>query len=206
MLQRICLSVASVAIGFLLGSLPISVWSVRWKKHADVRRFGDGNPGAISAWKAGGWPIGLGVLMLDVAKGGLPVALSRFVFDLEGWALVPIALSPVLGHAFSPWLRFRGGKGIAASFGVWTALTYWVVPTTLGLSMAAIMAIQIVPAWTVMIASALTLLVLVVVRAEGYLVAAFALNLALLAATHRVELRSMPRLRLSLNSGKREED
>jgi glycerol-3-phosphate acyltransferase PlsY len=194
-LGKLCLSIASVAVGILFGSLPFSVWSVRWTAHADVRTFGDGNPGAINAWRAGGWRLGVPVLVLDVIKGGLPVALARFVFELGGWSLVPIALSPVLGHVASPWLRFRGGKGIAATFGVWSALTFWVVPTTLGLFMATIMAFQTVPAWTVMMAALATLIVLLLLRVEAFLVVAFVLNLALLAWAHRAELLSAPKLR-----------
>jgi len=194
-LEKIYLSIASVGIGILLGSLPFSVWLVRWIERVDVRRFGDGNPGAISAWRAGGWRVGVPVLVLDVIKGGLPVALARFVFELGGWSLVPVALSPVLGHVASPWLRFRGGKGIAATFGVWSALTFWVVPTTLGLFMAAIMAFQTVPAWTVMIAALATLITLLLLRLEAFLVVAFVLNLALLVWTHRKELLSAPKLR-----------
>jgi len=189
------LTAISVAIGFVIGSFPFSVWLVRWTVHADVRKFGDGNPGAINAVRAGGWHVGLPVLLLDVIKGALPVTLARFVFGLEGWSIIPVALSPVFGHTLSPWLRFRGGKGIAATFGVWSVLTYWVVPTTLGLLMAAIMAVQAVHAWTVLIASAGTLVVLLLVRVEVPLIVAFVLNTALLAWTHRKELLSTPKLR-----------
>jgi glycerol-3-phosphate acyltransferase PlsY len=175
--------------------LPFSVWLVRWIAHADVRQYGDGNPGAINAWRAGGWRVGVAVLGLDVIKGGLPVALARFVFELGGWSLVPVALSPVLGHVVSPWLRFRGGKGIAATFGVWSALTFWIVPMMMGLSMAAIMALQAVPAWTVMMAALATLIALLLLRVEAFLVVAFVLNLALLAWAHRKELLSAPKLR-----------
>jgi len=185
----------SAAIGFVIGSFPFSVWLVRWMVHVDVREFGDGNPGAINAWRAGGWRVGVPVLLLDAVKGGLPVALARFTFELESWSLIPVALSPVFGHTLSPWLRFRGGKGIAATFGVWSALTFWVVPTTLGLFMAAIMAVQTVHAWTVMIASAGTLVVLLLVRVETSLIVTFVLNLALLAWTHRKEFLSTPKLR-----------
>jgi len=139
--------------------------------------------------------VGVLVLILDVVKGGLPVALARFVFGLESWSLVPVALSPVFGHVVSPWLRFRGGKGIAATFGVWSALTFWVVPMTLGLFMAAIMAFQTVPAWTVVMATLATLITLLIVRVETYLIVAFVLNFALLAWTHRAELLSAPKLR-----------
>ena len=67
-METLYLSIASVVVGFLVGSLPFSVWWVRWMAHRDVRRFGDGNPGAISAWRAGGWRAGAPVLVLDVAK------------------------------------------------------------------------------------------------------------------------------------------
>ena len=194
-MEKIYLSIASVAVGILFGSLPFSVWWVRWTAHVDVRKSGDGNPGAINAWRAGGWRVGVPVLVLDVIKGGLPIALARFVFELDGWALVPIALSPVVGHVASPWLRFRGGKGIAATFGVWSALTFWIVPMTLGLSMAVIMAFQTVPAWTVMIAALATLIALLLLRVEAFLVVAFFLNVALLAWTHRKELLAAPKLR-----------
>ena len=194
-METLYLSAASVVVGVLSGSLPFSVWLVRWIAHADVRKFGDGNPGAINAWRAGGWRTGVPVLVLDVAKGGLPVALARFVFGLGSWPLVAVALSPVLGHVLSPWLRFRGGKGIAATFGVWAALTFWIVPTTLGLLMAAIMAFQTVSAWTAMMAALATLIVLVLLRLEAFLVVAFVLNLALLVWTHRKELLSAPKLR-----------
>jgi glycerol-3-phosphate acyltransferase PlsY len=203
--EKLYLLLASVAIGILLGSLPFSVWLVRLAAHVDVRRFGDGNPGAINAWKAGGWPVGVVVLLLDVIKGGFPVALARSVFAMEGWSLVPVALSPIVGHAFSPWLRFRGGKGIAATFGVWSALTFWVVPTTLGLLMATIMAFQTVPAWTAMMAALATLITLLILRLETCLVVAFVLNLALLAWTHRKELLSAPKLR-DFSRGRRRGD
>ena len=195
MLGTFYLSMTSVVIGMLFGSLPFSVWLVRWIAHVDVRKFGDGNPGAINAWRAGGWRVGVPVLVLDVIKGGLPVALARFVFELGSWSLVPVALSPVLGHVASPWLRLRGGKGIAATFGVWSALTFWVVPMTMGLFMAVIMTFQTVPAWTVMMAGLTTLIALLFLRVEAFLIVAFVLNVALLAWTHRKELLSAPKLR-----------
>jgi glycerol-3-phosphate acyltransferase PlsY len=193
--------VVGVAVGFGMGSLPFSVWLVRWVKRWDVRLVGDGNPGAINAWRAGGWPVGLAALILDVAKGGVPVALARFVFGLQGWALVPAAVAPIAGHAFSPWLGLRGGKGIAATFGVWSALTFWVVPTTLGLLMAAVMSVQRVAAWTVMVASFGTFVVLLAIRAEPFLIVGFVINVGLLAWTHRGELQRPPRARITRRCG-----
>jgi glycerol-3-phosphate acyltransferase PlsY len=64
-------------MGFLLGSLPFSVWLGRLFLRRGIRRFGDGNPGGVNAWKAGGWPIGLLAMLLDAGKGLVPVLLAR---------------------------------------------------------------------------------------------------------------------------------
>lgn len=180
-------------LGFALGSLPFSVWLGRMAAKADIRRYGDGNPGATNAWRAGGWRIGLLSLVLDVTKGALPVALARSVGDLWGWALLPVAMAPLIGHAFSPWLRFRGGKAVASTFGVWSALTYWEVPTVLGLSFAAVRTMQAVDAWTVVFSFPVAALFLVLRGAEPWLLAALGANFALLIWTHRRELRLPPR-------------
>jgi glycerol-3-phosphate acyltransferase PlsY len=184
---------ACTLLGYLLGSLPFSVWLVRWFSGSDVRAVGDGNPGAANAWKTGGWGIGVAALFLDVTKGAAAPAVARSVLGLHGWALLPVALSPILGHAVSPWLRFRGGKGIASTFGVWSTLTYWVVPTTFGLLLASIMLAQSVAAWTVVFASMGTLAVLLALRSEPYLVITFLANVGLLVWTHRKGLRIRPR-------------
>ena len=191
-----------VLIAYAAGSLPFSVWLAYLVRRVDIRAFGDGNPGAANAWRAGGWRLGTPVLLLDVAKGGLPVALARFTFDLSGWALLPIALAPIVGHATSPWLHFQGGKAIATTFGVWSALTFWQVPTVLGLFMAFILSVQAVAAWTVLFALIGTLSYLLARAAPPSLLVTFALNIALLTATHRKELKTTPRLR-SLRKGMR---
>ena len=108
--------------GFLVGAMPFSYWLGRIVLHTDIRLYGDGNPGAISAWRAGTWRIGLPAMLLDYLKGAVPVSLAHLAFGISGWSLVPIALAPVLGHAFSPFMRFRGGKAIAATFGIWTGV------------------------------------------------------------------------------------
>ncbi len=65
-------------LGFAAGMLPFAVWLPRRFAGADVRRYGDGNPGAYNAWHAGGWQVGALVLLLDFFKGALPVGLAQF--------------------------------------------------------------------------------------------------------------------------------
>jgi acyl phosphate:glycerol-3-phosphate acyltransferase len=112
---------------FLLGSLPLSLWVARLAGK-DTRTVGDGNPGATNALKAGGWKLGIAALMLDVSKGALPVGLAWHIFGWRGVEMLPIALAPLLGSAFSPLLNWKGGKSLAVSLGLWIGLVTWHAP------------------------------------------------------------------------------
>ena len=119
------------AVGFLSGSLMFSVWLARLAG-GDVRRVGDGNPGPVSAFRAVGPLVGSLALLLDFLKGWLPVAAAYWLLGFRGWWQAPIVIAPVLGHAFSPFLRLRGGKAITTTFGVWSGVTLWEAPCLLG--------------------------------------------------------------------------
>lgn len=131
-------------IGFILGSMPFAYWLGWLALRKDIRdpKFGDGNPGAGNAWHTGGWRLGLPAAVLDYSKGAVPVALAHYAWGMSGWALVPVGLAPIAGHALSPFLRFRGGKTVAATFGVWTGLTSVGGPIAFGLSCALFWRIQ----------------------------------------------------------------
>lgn len=137
------------AIGYLSGSFMFSAWLVRLFVKKDVREFGDGNPGATNAWKAGGWKIGIPAALLDYLKGAVPVGLAWLRVGITGWGIVPIALAPVLGHAFSPFLKFKGGNAVAVAFGIWTGITLWEGPTMLGILFGLLFAILDADGWTV---------------------------------------------------------
>ncbi|MCL4266547.1 MAG: glycerol-3-phosphate acyltransferase [Anaerolineae bacterium] len=125
-----------IPLSFLCGALPLSVWVGKLALGVDIRQFGDGNPGATNVFRAGGKGWGIVALLLDCLKGLLPVALANFGGYMEGWALAAIATAPIAGHAFSPFLGWRGGKALAVTFGVWTGLSLFVVPILLGLLFA----------------------------------------------------------------------
>lgn len=113
---------------FLSGALPLSVWVTKLAVGRDPRAVGDHNPGATNALKSGGKWVGLAALLLDVSKAAFPVGLAYQTCGIRGPAMTAIALAPMLGHAYSPFLRFRGGKALAAALGVWIGLTLWDVP------------------------------------------------------------------------------
>jgi glycerol-3-phosphate acyltransferase PlsY len=122
-------------IGFTSGMVPYSALIARLALRTDLRAVGDGNPGGANVWKAGGRGWAVLAILLDGFKAATPVGLAYFLTQIRGWELLPVALAPLLGHIFSPLLRFRGGKGLAAAFGVWLGLTLWLGPTVFGLSL-----------------------------------------------------------------------
>ncbi|GAB4491950.1 MAG: hypothetical protein OHK0031_15000 [Anaerolineales bacterium] len=114
-------------LAFFSGAIPFSVWLPRLAGR-DPRLVGDKNPGATNAFKAGGKFIGLAALLLDISKAAAPVGLAYQIFGWRGAPMLWIALAPSLGHAWSPFLRFRGGKALATVLGAWIGLTLWDVP------------------------------------------------------------------------------
>jgi glycerol-3-phosphate acyltransferase PlsY len=178
--------------GFLLGAIPFAWLMGRLFLHRDLRRTNDGNPGAANLWKAGGWPLGFSSLWLDFLKGAVPVGLAYFQYQIGGWAILPVALAPVAGHAFSPFLRFHGGKAIATSFGIWTGLTLWAGPTILGLSLTALLFLITVDDWAVMGGMAVLLALLPLLGAPPSFYAIWAGNLLILIWRHRHGLAQRP--------------
>lgn len=142
-------------IGYLSGSLMFSAWLVKLFKDKNISQVDDGNPGASNAFRAGGIWIGIPAMLLDSLKGAVPVALAYWLFGIQGWWSVPVSLAPVLGHAFSVFLLFKGGKASAVTFGVWTGLTLWEGPTCFGLSVLLTMPFIRINLWSVLIALAL---------------------------------------------------
>ena len=115
-------------IAFISGSVPWSLICVRTLSGQDVRRVGDGNPGATNAWISSGWMVGSISMLLDVFKAAVPVWLFTNQFSDTSYpehflSVTVVAISPIIGHAFPPFLRFRGGKALAPSWGSWIALT-----------------------------------------------------------------------------------
>lgn len=124
-----------VIFAYLCGILPLSYWLGKLFLKLDIRMYGDGNPGGTNVWKAGGSWWGMAAILLDGLKGLIPLSLAFYVGGVEQWWVLPVSIAPVLGHIFSPFLNFRGGKALATTFGVWTAITLYQVPVVFGLSL-----------------------------------------------------------------------
>ncbi len=114
-----------ILAAFICGALPFSVWLTRIYSGEDVRQYGDGNPGAANVFRTGNKFLGLITLLLDVSKAAAPVGFAYNNLQIRGILMFLIAIAPVLGHMFSPFLAFKGGKAIATVLGVWIGLTLW---------------------------------------------------------------------------------
>jgi glycerol-3-phosphate acyltransferase PlsY len=183
------LVVVWTVIGFVMGSLPTAVMLARLVAHRDPREAGDRNPGAANAWRVAGPVVGMLAVILEGMKGLVPVALAYWQWHVTGWALVPIMLAPVCGHMFSPFLRGRGGKGIAVTFGVWTALTAWRVPMLFGLVLCLLIVfVRLEDAWTLMLAWFLVLVYLLWAYPSAPVLVAGIANYGLLILRHRPDL------------------
>ncbi|MDD4932108.1 MAG: glycerol-3-phosphate 1-O-acyltransferase PlsY [Methylacidiphilaceae bacterium] len=128
---------ALLPASFFLGSIPFGYW-IGCLRGVDLRAQGSGNIGATNAWRVLGARWGCWIFLLDFLKGALPAGVG---LHLSATQSVPIAdavgslagLAAILGHNFTPWLRGRGGKGIATSAGVMLVLVPWAFLVLVGI-------------------------------------------------------------------------
>jgi acyl phosphate:glycerol-3-phosphate acyltransferase len=107
---------------YILGSIPFGVIFARLFGSADVRRSGSGNIGATNVARVAGPLAGILTLVFDTAKGAAAVLLAaRFAHESAAWMMLA-GLAALAGHCFPVWLKFKGGKGVAAALGVFLAL------------------------------------------------------------------------------------
>ena len=113
--------ILSIIIAYLLGSIPTAYIAGRLTRGVDIRRIGGGNMGALNTAREIGRIAGLIVLLIDVAKGAAAVLISGALgIDLI-WVFLS-GFAAVVGHCWPVFLRFKGGKGAAATIGVFFAL------------------------------------------------------------------------------------
>jgi glycerol-3-phosphate acyltransferase PlsY len=147
-----------VVLGYFLGATPTSYWVGRAFYGVDLRTVGSGNLGATNAFRIFGWKAALPVVLFDMGKGFVPAwGFPRLDGPALGthWALI-YGAAAIMGHVFSVWVRFRGGKGVATSAGVFLGVAPWaallaflawilVLATTRIVSLASIVAAVVLP-------------------------------------------------------------
>lgn len=120
-------TVILAVVGFLSGSIPFGYLAAS-AKGVDIRKVGSGNIGATNAIRVLGTGWGIGVGLLDAIKGAVPAYLALQFSPLPGI----VGAAAVLGHIFSPWLKFKGGKGVVTTFAVFLVLTPFPALTAVG--------------------------------------------------------------------------
>jgi len=115
--------IASLTGAFLLGGIPFSQL-IALRRGVDLRAVGSGNVGATNLTRALGYGLGAAGLLLDAAKGAAAVLVPRAALGPQATPVIQglLAILAVLGHSFSPFLRFKGGKGVATGAGAFAAL------------------------------------------------------------------------------------
>lgn len=108
---------------YLLGSIPFGYILFYISEKKDIRNFGSQSTGATNVFRLKGWKYALPVILADFLKGALPVFLALKLFEDKHLALICAFLS-VLGHCFPVYIKFKGGKGLATTFGAYAVLAF----------------------------------------------------------------------------------
>jgi len=187
-----------MVFGFTCGALPLAYWVGRYGLKDDIRTYGDGNPGAFNVIRAGGPAWGALAIFLEIGKAALPVGLAAYILQLEGLELILVSITPPLGHAFSPFLGFKGGKAIAASGGVLIGISLWELPTVAMGALVIWYLTLTASGWAVMFTTATLLLYEVIAGVPtDWLIVTVLLTL-ILAQRHRAELIHRPQIKPNL--------
>ncbi len=144
-----------VIAAYFLGGVPSALLIVWIATGKDVRKEGSGNVGATNATRTGGLAVGAVVTLLDVLKGAVPMWLMSLLNPAGEW-MAAVFVAVVVGHCYPVWLKFQGGKGVAAAFGAYlvlapraalVALVVWIVVLAVGrrVSLASMAATAVFP-------------------------------------------------------------
>lgn len=189
-----CSALLAVA-AFWLAACPFSLWVGKWLLGKDTRNYGDGNPGAFNVFRAGGRKVGILALLLEIGKGVPFVALAYYYFGLPEAAAMIVGLCAILGHAYSPLLRFKGGKALAVTGGVLLALPqHEILISVLVFIFLGFLLIE-VDAWRTMFGLTASLLYLVITKGLSLEPLFLLCVIAILVVKHFNELKTTPRFR-----------
>ncbi|MBS3974246.1 MAG: glycerol-3-phosphate 1-O-acyltransferase PlsY [Actinobacteria bacterium] len=117
------------AVSYLVGGVPFALLVGKVFYRTDIRQHGSGNLGATNVFRVLGWKAGLAVFLLDAGKGALAVSAASFLSPhppgeiMQDVTYIIGAIMAVLGHSYSPFIRFRGGKGVATASGALLIIT-----------------------------------------------------------------------------------
>ncbi|PHS41973.1 MAG: acyl-phosphate glycerol 3-phosphate acyltransferase [Robiginitomaculum sp.] len=112
----------ALILGYGLGSIPFGLLIAHFAGHGDIRKIGSGNIGATNVLRTGSKKLAILTLLLDMAKAGGAAVLAAYLFGFTASLIAGGAA--LFGHCYPVWLKFKGGKGVAAYFGVLLAVSW----------------------------------------------------------------------------------
>jgi glycerol-3-phosphate acyltransferase PlsY len=177
---------------FWLAAIPFSVYIGRIFLGKDITDYGDGNPGAANVFRAGGGKLVYLAVLLDIAKGVPFVFLAHSFFGLPHLSIIIIAIFALLGHGFSPLLRWRGGKAVAVTFGVLIAMPEHEMLFAFAAIVILGALLLAVDAWTIILGASGASVYLFLTEASPWEIWLMLCLLAVLIVKHFDELRTAP--------------
>ena len=198
-----------ILTAYLIGSLPFAVWVGKLFYGIDVREFGSGNAGATNVFRVLGKKAGIPVLLLDVVKGIIAVALAHFSdFTSHTTPLInyqiAIGIAAVIGHIFPLFAGFRGGKGVATLLGVAMAIQPVGACMALGVFLVMLFAFRYVSVASMSAGLSFPFIVLVILHHSPVSLILFSFMVAaLLIITHKKNIQRLlkkqePKINLTL--------
>ena len=185
---------ALLALAYLIGAIPTSYIIGKAFHGMDLREHGSGNLGATNAFRVLGAKSAVPVVIVDIAKGFVPTWLFAPLAGVGfGWTL-GFGAAAIVGHMFSVWVGFKGGKGMATSAGVFLGLAPWAVLVSLLLWVGLTFATGYVSVGSIAAAVAMPILVAVTPHSGGNTLLWFSLGLAAVVVwAHRANIRRLAR-------------
>lgn len=187
-------SLLLMALAYFTGSIPTGLFITRIVKGINIREHGSQNIGATNVFRVVGKKWGILVFFLDALKGAFPVVLFPAFLDSSlretSWPL-GFGISAILGHTFSPWLSFKGGKGVATSLGVFLAAAPLPAALTFGLWILIFWGTHIISIASLSAALTFPLLCFLTVRHSAFFPTLFPVSLLLMVFifyTHRANI------------------
>jgi glycerol-3-phosphate acyltransferase PlsY len=187
---------ASLIAAYLMGAIPWSLIIGKTFYKVDVREHGSGNLGATNVMRALGWKAALLTLVLDIGKGALVVFLAgqlvpagQFGALAREWAMIGAALAAIAGHSYSPYIGFRGGKGVATGAGALLVLVPLAWPILFLTWLLVLATTRIVSLGSVLIAIEYPVLMLVLYPGDWPLLALSIVAAGLVLWRHSTNIR-----------------